>query len=570
MSGTVRTSAYLLNAFRPGQLPASIVPQSVEDFIVSVYNPLSVVNFGSVGNNSSNPASGVYGSLAALRAVYGTTVNGVTIALTNELDWLAHAKAIDVAAVNGGVVYSPPGNYVMVNSNSVSDGSGTLTFPVAFLGSKAVSWNCSTGAYHHWSNDLGAGKAAVFCAGRGTGGNSFGFFTGLNLIGPGCGSTFGATTCSMQGIMTGDRRYMTNVYVNGFKIGINIVGGQFTFVEVICVGCYYGFYMDTPDSGNFGNFVFIHSYANSCLLAAFAVHHAATIGGSTFIQCFFGTAPFGLYKETNGGSPGNALVTGTCQFIETQFEACGNALVSDDRGSPGARVCQVYQTDFIRCQFMWDTYLGANFHLPGGTAYAPIDIAQAYDFNIIDPVNPEQWQPGTEAILLVQTLISMTFKAEMVSIFNNCINAVSPQVNNFASTSGSPNIAIIHTGIYYWEGTCGFTVANSLTPTTMLTQDTNNFSNTLACSGNTSDVKLGVMMYNPDPPNAFRTCVFANRGSMLVKCSGSVTPGQILRTSSGGQVVAASGTADLTSPIVGFATAADSGGTVGIKLQGFV
>lgn len=524
--------------------------------------------FGAVGNNSSNPASGRYGSLAALQAVYGTTVNGVTIALTNELDWLAHAHAIDVAAVTGGVVDSPLGNYVMTNVNSVSDGSGTLIFPTASIGAKAVSWRCATGAYHRWPNDLGTGKAAVLCAGRGTGGNSFGFFAGINLAGPGCGSTIGATTCSMQGIMTGDRRCMTNVFVDGFKVGVNIVGGQFTFEEVICDHCYYGFYMDTPDSGNFGNFVFVHSYANNCLMAAFAVHHAAAIGGSTFIQCFFGTAPFGLYKETNGGSPTNAVITGTCQFIETQFEACGNALVSDDRGSPGARVCQVYQTDFIRCQFMWDTFLGLNFHLPGGTAHAIIDIGQAYDFNIIDPVNPEQWQPGTEAILLVQTVISMTFKSDMSSIFNNCINAVSPKVNNFASTSGSPNIAIINSGIYYWSGTCGFTVSGSVPATTMLVQDTSTFNNTMPSAGTTADAKLGVMMYNPNPTGAFVTCVFANQGSMLVKCSGSVTVGQILRTASGGQVVAASGTADLTSPIVGFATAASSGGTVGIKLQG--
>lgn len=170
MTGVPTTQANLITQFPTAIGAGRFGAQAIQNLIASVPNfatQYNAKNYGAVGNGSSNPASSVYGSLGALQAVYGTTVGGVAIALTNELDWLAHQKIIDVLhAANGGEMFSPTGKYVYSNSNSPADRSGILIFPeTGTVDSGAlpqgVNW---TGegfnvTLHTWPTDLGVFKA---------------------------------------------------------------------------------------------------------------------------------------------------------------------------------------------------------------------------------------------------------------------------------------------------------------------------------------------------------------------------------------------------------------------------
>lgn len=295
--------------------------------------PFNVRDFGAIGNGLSNPASTVYGSLAALQTAYGgTTVNGVTLALTQELDFIAHAAAIQAASVSGGVVYTPSSTYIMDNANSVSDGSGTLTFPTAsprVIG-HGVSWlgDFPTSVVY-WPVDLGLNIFAVVCAGRANG-QSAGFFEGLWVLGHGCGGVLGATLCNMQGIGTNDRRSFTRMNVGGFKVGVNVVGGQALWQDMTIDGCYYGIYFDVPNSGNFSNIQFVRIVSQNSKVAALAVNAAASIFNCQFDSCFFGTCPFSIFKETNNGNPITTNFLGSNIFTNCQFELIGNALIGED------------------------------------------------------------------------------------------------------------------------------------------------------------------------------------------------------------------------------------------------
>lgn len=132
----------------------------------------NVVSFGAVGDGASHPASSIYGSLAALQAAYPWAT-----ALTNEINWLAFQGAIYAAENAGGaVVFVPYGTYVMDNSSSALDGSGTLfqgeyensafasSYPANILGcgGRAAFGQNNASSVLYWPSDLGKPSQASF------------------------------------------------------------------------------------------------------------------------------------------------------------------------------------------------------------------------------------------------------------------------------------------------------------------------------------------------------------------------------------------------------------------------
>ncbi len=538
---------------------------------------INVRDFGAIGDGSSHPASTKYGSLAALQAVYGTTISGVTVALTQELDWLGVQLAINTANTSGGgTIYSPPGSFVYTNSNSVSDGSGTLTFPTAgpFSQTGSVSWQGSGFGYmHNWPNDLGSGKFGVLCAGR-TNNGSMGFFADLTLNGPGVGTTLGSSSTNMTGIGTNDRRSMHRVSVGGFRVGIDIVGGQFFWEDVLCgqfANCYYGIYYNTPNTGNFGNCQF-NRVLSSGLMAAVGVHHTALVGDSVFISCFFGTSPYGFFKETNSGSPTQSAVLYGCEFFSPQFESIGNAVICDDRTST-TRVAVVANTTFYNGQYCWDTVQGTNFHLPAGTAYALFDFFQTQGFTIDGIQEPFQVQPGTLGIFNVSNPNMCIIRGDLTTLIANCVAAASPKTNNFWSTSGNPigivQLENIANDIYNWRGTFGYSQAATAASGQIVVFNSG-FYGVIPSAGATTDAPAGVVMHNPSPAGSGVPIIIANKGVVNVTTSGSISVPKYLRTTSSGAVIAASGSNDTTTPMVGIALANIGTNVWAVNLRGLI
>ncbi len=527
-------------------------------------NPLppswfNVLNYGAVGNGSSNPASTRYGSLGALQAIYGTTISGVTVALTQELDWLATQAAINAAAVNGGTVYSPGGyTYRYTNSNSVSDGSGTLAFPQSnfpvLSSAPSVSWlGDFGGSYHIWPNDLGSGKFAVLCGGRAAN-SSAGFFQDVILSGPGVGGTLGASSCNMQGIGWNDRRNMLRVQATGFWAGVNIVGGQAGLYEVTCSACYYGWYWDNPQTANFGDILFSHCYGQLCNKAGIGVHENAAILTSVFIKCFTGASPYGIFKET-GGSTNEVMHE--CKRLNCQSENCGNAFIGDGLTTP---VAVIYNSDFENEEFEW----GPAFNIAAQPQRAIIDVYEILGLTIRMPYEPGLWTPGT-ASLFKAAYYGSGFKiiGDVETLLANCVTASLPFISS-GDYAPNGNIELEHGGNGYaspWKGSIWPT--NGTMPVGMVAI-TDALTGVQQSAGNTADTVIGIVMFEG------AWAAIAHSGVVNVNVTGSISGSPFMRSAASGHCVAASGSNDTTSKIIGTAAGAISAGQLLVRLAGLI
>lgn len=522
--------------------------------------PRNVLGFGAIGNGSSNPASTAYATLAALQAVYGTTISGVTVALTQELDWLAHQAAINAATATGGTVYSPGRVYVMSNANSATDGSGQLTFPSCALGNAAqfaVNWKGDfQSTILKWPSSITSGQSAVLCSGRASG-SSAGFFEDLFLVGPGIGATLGVSATTMSGIATNDRRNLSRINVNGFYAGIDCVGGQCHWANIALTANNYGVYFNTPNSGNFGNMLWNRVVVNSCNKAAIGVHHAAVIPNCIFKACFFGTSPYSLFKETNSGAPTQAQIAYGCLFDLCQFENFGNAFVCDDIATQAGRVAIIYGCTFRNCQWLWS----ATYKIPAVSAFSVFDVGGIFQ-NVIDGISqPEQLTPGTNGIFFANAVSGFKMTGYIDQVIVNC--GSSPMcVGAWYQTT---DITFENIGYTSWKGELAYTDFTMTVGQFACHRPTWSYNVMQASAGNTSDAKLGVVMFMP---GVSQFGIIAVSGAVVVDCSGTVTTGEFLRTAASGNVIAATGSSDETSPIVGIAVVASAAGQCTIKLQG--
>ena len=576
MTGTAATITNLYAQFPTLVGAGRYGAQQIQNVVATLQTrtPVYYVNdpeYGAVGNGSSNPASTRYASLGALQAFYGTTVGGVTIALTNELDWLAHQKAIDIATAAGGAIISSSAfSYVMCNSNSVADGSGTLLFPPCshFTPGNAVSWigENEGGTNVSWPVDLGTGRFGVLCNTRATL-SSVGEFSNLVLAGPGVGSTLNASTCNMQGIGTSDRRAINKMTVGGFNYGINIVGGQFLWSDVNVVGCFYGIYWDNPSTVNYGNMVFIRVVSETCKKAAVGVNASAIIGaGCKFIGGAFAESPYGIFLEITGGSSPTVLFMQDVCFDQVQFEGFGNAAVGDANATLAARTCFLAKVKFTQCQFSWQS----------ANKIAALPAGAIIDVGVLDSVEIDQVQsvggfvPGSSALINALSTTTgnnggLRMTGDIYSIIANCVAAAGGASVNQFITNPFGNIRFLD--FNGWEGGLCYNSDTTAVVGSVVTQTASQFGVVMVIVGVILDCPLGVLMYNPTPGTANSCCIYADKGTVTVKSSGT-TLGKWLRTAAAGASVPATNSADVTTPMIGYGTTTVSGGTCTVKLKG--
>jgi len=94
----------------------------------------SPLDFGAIGNGSSNPASNTFSSLAALQAVYPFATS-----LTQEMDYLAWQAALNA----GGGIYTPQLHYIMCNSNVASQTPLTVVSGQSWVEAQGAIWDFS-------------------------------------------------------------------------------------------------------------------------------------------------------------------------------------------------------------------------------------------------------------------------------------------------------------------------------------------------------------------------------------------------------------------------------------------
>lgn len=580
---TAQTISYLKNSeFTLTGAAGRITPQNMQDLCDTLaartpqYNVM-IPEYGAANTGSSHPLSGVtlfqgvnttgY-TLTQWKAIFPAAV-GVGTTATCELDWCAIQLAINTASTLGGVVWTPAGaGYRMTNTNSTTDGSGTLSFPAttSFTFTPGVSLRGDFGgSFITWANDLGAGNGAFLCGGR-VNGSSGGFFQDIVLIGPGAGSTLGSTSCQMSGIMTNDRRNIFNVVVQGFKYGIDIVGGQCHYADVYLNANYYGMYWNTGNGGNYGNMHLTRVLCDSSLRSAIGVHQAVGISNTTYWDCFLGTSPYGLFKETNSGSPGTTLLTSGCTFYNCQFENIGNALVSDDiTGSTPylSRVVQLYRTRFVDPQFIWSP---STFKITGTTSYSIFDIGTANGISIEGIANPESWYPGTIGIFNVVGNLGWRIDGDLNTLFSNCIGFASSPVPSAVNTcfygDWDPYGSWLRQMGSAWTGQVIYTGTVPAVGSIVIGTGGNNGA---ACTGTSTEVPRGVSVYAPGTGNY---SVIANQSPYITVTlqSSGMTANLKVYTASGG-----AGTTSTTSASpIGEALSQISGASWNCRLRGLI
>lgn len=531
---------------------------------------ICVKDFGAFGDGSSHPASSVYGTLAALQAVYGTTCNGVTVALTQELDWLAFNLAVQTLTTSGGTVYFPDGTYVMSNANSASDGSGqtilpSRTYPPLSTGANVVNVRGDgVDTVLLWPSDIGTGKGAILCNCNRTGTtysqSSIGYIQDISFIGP-TAAVIGGANANMMGIRTGDRRAIHNVFIENFWCGIEVLGGQFYWDRVDISACFYGLYWQdnfNQSAGNSngiqnGNMELHRVIAQLCSKAAIGVNQRSLVVGTDFYSCFFGASPYSFFKETNAGVPAISAGAQYVNFWGCQFENVGNAAFSDDQLAP-ASVKAIYSVvKWYNCQFGWDTVAGGNFH-NADTIYAMIVCFQMFDCEIRGIRNPEQWLPRTDSCIHVTFPGLLILEGDIGQLLANCTAAVGPNVNVFVSGLWEHNnnrlLNRSNGSQPYWDGRINFTTLTSASAGNVVTLDGSE--NLVNCTGSATELVAGILVYAPASGNYG---IVATNGSMPVNSTGTWTAGNGARTTTSGKAQ----TSATTTALIGFA--ADNVGT---------
>lgn len=562
-SGTPRNQSFLLTTeFQDGQPAGSISPQDLRDLVVSVPNlgPIyNVMKYGAVGSGSSNPASSIYQTLAALRAVYGTTVGGVTIALTNELDWLSHQKAIDTAhAAKGGVVYSPSATYVYSNSNSVADGSGTILFPEIgptndSTSQKNVDWaGDGYSTIHTWPSDLGAGHFAVTCTNRlNTVSGSFGLWRDMVFVGPNNGVALGSSPASMHGLGWSEYREVRKLRIIGFKGGICLNSGGQTKLEYLETwNNYFGIYFDAPNAtGDNGDLAFIRCAMNNSTMAGIGIANSLEIAGSLFIKCGVFTCPYGIFKET-GGTQAFAMAETT--FLHTQFEQLGNALFSDGLAA-GAHIAQLGPNiKFEQCEYLYN----------GSFTYATNPklgiICAAFNFGTLEFIRPNTISTLGDAVATQTNGLfeidnpgwEILLSGDLYTLFPYFVAASAPIGTGFFSNHC---LRFENTGPVPWKG---IGLQSFSTGTNIAIGNVIAYSSSTAAvagsAGNSTEQIVGICMLTNAGVSG-GPVVVAQEGAVSLANAGSnvISNGSLCRASSAGKVITSSGQFQTTSKNLG-------------------
>jgi hypothetical protein len=543
----------------------SVTSRTLGDRFVT---PFNVKDFGAIGNGSSNAASTKYGSLGALQAVYGTTIVGgmtgsaITVALTMELDWLATQAAINAAtAAGGGTVYSPATNYVCSNSNSTTDGSGTLWFPPSddfTLGESTnnmVNWigDGFNATNYKWPSDLGSGKFAVNGARvSGNPNNCAGLWQDIGLVGPNASVALGIVPANMSGWGWNSRREMVRLRAWGFNAGFDIVGDQTTFEGLHARNCYYGMYFNAPSSTNFGDLCINKSIFEFCTQAGIGVNNGANIGGSRLNHVGVYTSPFGIFKETGGAD--NSIIQ-DCVLTACQFEALGNGMIADAGNLSGAtRVGTLSGVWFYETHFSYNATYTLTSGAGPGAYNGVVDCLTWTDVHFEGMRST--WFPGANGMFSVTNLNSVSFRGPLTAL---CAAAAAHFPNTFFLNIGAfSNVSWEEPGncrgIFAQANTTGISAGNVLVYAGAGAVSGAPILAQLSTGANT-DVVLGVALATTPHFGAVPIVQYSQNGVKCLANTTAITDGHYVRTAASGFAVAATSRFDTTSPVIGYAAA---------------
>lgn len=401
---------------------------------------ISVKDTGAVGDGVMRPVDDLvhgivgtgkrYGDLAAARDDVGRGGTGIVdLGLSDSLDWAAHQLAFNlIAAGGGGVVYTPPGAYLcnqtltLPRQAKFRDGPGDRHQTV-WMGAGSRNTVIS------WPVDLGPDRYAVFCEGRDRPNSDFGQHApirDLELRGPAAGlpRTLGVGACQMHGLALGPGRDLDYVRIRHFNHGLAVRGGQMLFQHVECTDNHISAYWETPLRNDFGDLLFIKCYFTGATLASIAVANDSTIGGSQFLSCYIGGAPYAILGEA-GGEDRDLL--SDCLFQSCQFEYVGNALLWDDNWDPAkdeqsSRRWSIKRARFKDCYYHNDTRTSSsNLLATGGRGrhyLAFLKHAVEIEFDGLREAG-FAWQPGSKGFFSC-THASGMLRGDLDAVLKDC------------------------------------------------------------------------------------------------------------------------------------------------------
>ena len=519
---------------------------------------VNVLEYGAIGDGASHPAHTKFSSLAELRAAYPFATS-----LDNELDWLGTQAAILFAASplrGGGTVYSPAGHYVcdqtlvLPSSSDYYSGNDSTT---------SVNWrgDGAMNTVYHWPVDAGRGAYAVLATTDRPSGTSGGFMEDLRLSGPSLYGPMGSAPVAMSGLGWAARRSLSRLGIDGFYIGIDMVGDQTRFADLVISGCYYGMYWDNPSHILFGDFLFERLIVTNHFMAAIGVHPNTTLGEMTFISCILGVAPFAIFKETGGSL--NEVVHG-CVFLNCQFENIGLAMIGEDTMLTGQpRRSAVYLTKFIMPEFAWNS----DYAIPNIFPIAIIDVAEAYLMEIDGIREPGLWHPpavtsGTSYVLSIDFITQSSISGDLRSLIDN-----PAQGQAFLHSYSPQGLDIRLLGADGWRGQALLQAdATGLSLGTVVAFAPNlSYLAVQAASGGLEETIAGVLVHDPYDPQS--PVIVASAGQVMVRTAGPLHTSLVRAGPAGLAYDAVHGYGDVKNRIIGMATGQQQGNSTQIILK---
>lgn len=553
---------------------STTVPESLPDYLkiinsnfTDLYNfaPGVLYNvklYGAIGNGVSHPLSSLYGSLANAQVVYPKALS-----LTEEIDFNAIRRVIDVAiAAGGGTVYIPYGRYMMNNATH----TGTIQIPECTpFGTPGVQINFLGDGWRNsvlkWPNDYGlnGNTFAMICGDpTGTFANSLGryaslgtyegFCQDLQLEGPVVTVTAGVKNCNLSGFGWGARRRMVRCQILGFYAGVDIVGDWAEFNSVYAANCYYGLYFNRFSPALFGDLIFNKCLFTPCAMAAIAMHPIGYIG-AIFNGCFIGGSPYSIMMEAGTGAGGLNMTT--TQFNKCQFENVGNGLIVDENGlNAGTKIMQLDRVSFNECTVFMDVTKLITTGGRGNSSLVSVSVAR--DITFKSTYTP----PGSALVFDVDFTQGILLNGELDALMGNLSSTVS--LTNSANGYGSIRLQDNYTGFggHVEQVGAGGAVARYDLLEAF-------FGRAVQC-GVTVAAILGVAQHACSA-NGF--VVVATRGAsgagVTVKATGILTGNTWVKKAATGAVTVATGPTD--GLVVGYVVSFDSGNTrYGIQLGG--
>jgi hypothetical protein len=222
---------------------------------------------------------------------------------------------------NGGMVYFPPGTYIVSGASS-QFALAEFTYFVGAGRNAARVW---------WTTDVGGSGGAAIVTGPNPDGNSYSGVSDLTLIGPGVGAqTLGVPPCHTMGVELLDNGWISRCNLLGWYGAIAVVGNHQRVFHCKATASYFGLYWRNTAT-TFGNQAVMNTELTGNTMASIGVHGTNMIDRATLVDVHCGWSPFGIFKTRDG--PYRAEIMTNTVAAPIWFEACGNGVIHADLGA---------------------------------------------------------------------------------------------------------------------------------------------------------------------------------------------------------------------------------------------